>query len=88
MCEVGGGAEDTGKKDFHSFRHTVGDFLKQSGVEPSVISELLGHSVDSITLSRYGKRYSPRVLKKQAVDKLDYVIDLSHLKKSRFVVKS
>lgn len=85
-CGVGGGTENTGKKDFHSFRHTVGNFLKQSGVEQSVISELLGHSVGSITLRRYGKRYIPRVVKEEAVDRLNYGIDLSHLKRSRFVV--
>jgi integrase len=88
-CEVGRPTgEDKGKKDFHSFRHTISNILKQSSVEPTVISELLGHSVGSITLSRYGKRYAPRVLKEQAVDRLDYGVNLSHLKQSRFIVKN
>jgi integrase len=65
------------KKDFHSFRHTVADALKQVQVEPTVISELLGHRVESISLGRYGKRYSPKVLR-QAVERLEFGILLSH----------
>ena len=33
----------TDKKNFHSFRHTVSDHLKQKGVEPHFINQLLGH---------------------------------------------
>jgi integrase len=79
-------ASDEGRKDFHSFRHTVTNTLKQIGVEQTVISELIGHSSGSITFGRYGKRYSPRVVKEQAIDKLNYRIDLNHLKQSRFIV--
>jgi integrase len=62
------------KKVFYSFRHTVADTLKQAGVETSVISELLGHSHDkgNMTLSRYGKRYRPKVLL-EALMKLNYL---------------
>jgi integrase len=64
---------DDPRKVFHSLRHTVADTLKQAGVETSVISELLGHSHDkgNMTLSRYGKRYRPKVLL-DALMKLDY----------------
>jgi len=51
-------------KTFHSMRHTLADILKQLIVEKEVISELLGHTTDSITLGRYGKRYKPQVLLK------------------------
>jgi integrase len=88
-------ATDEGRKDFHSFRHTVTNALKQIGVEQTVISELISHSSGSITFGRYGKRYTPRVLKEQAVDRLDYGrpdglygVSLNHLKQSRFVVKN
>lgn len=76
---------DDERKDFHSFRHTVTNFLKQTGVDESVAGELLGHTHSSITFGRYGKRYSPQVLKEQAIDKLNYRVDLDHLKQSRFV---
>ena len=52
------------KKVFHSFRHLVTDTLKQAGVQDSLIAELIGHSHGNhaMTMSRYGKRYQPRVL--------------------------
>ena len=50
------------KKDFHSFRHTVADHLKQQGVEEPKIAALLGHQAGGITFGRYGKDYKPEVL--------------------------
>jgi integrase len=73
------------KKDFHSFRHAFANTLKQNQkVNPVVNSELLGHSAQSITTTRYGKRYNPQALY-EAVKALRYDVDLSHLVKSRFV---
>jgi integrase len=84
-CGIVDGAE--GKKDFHSFRHTVSNTLKQANAEHFPTQELLGHSTGSITFSRCGKRYSPKLLKEQIVDRLRYDVDLSHLKRSRFAVR-
>jgi len=50
------------KKDFHSFRHTVADHLKQLGVAESVIGGILGHQTGGITFNRYGKDYKPEML--------------------------
>lgn len=50
------------RKTFHSIRHSVANELKQSGVAVELISEILGHKVDSITMSRYGKKYRPELL--------------------------
>ena len=85
-CGIVDGSD--GKKDFHTFRHTVANTLKQSNAEHFPTQELLGHSTGSITFGRYGKRYSPKLLKEQVVDRLKYDVDLSHLKKSRFAGKS
>ena len=63
---------------FHSFRHTVINHLKQSGVEESRIKELVGHKDNSITMSRYGKRYEPAVTL-GTVRALGYDLDLNHL---------
>ncbi len=38
------------------------------------------------TMGRYGKRYSVRVLYDEAVVKLDYGVDLEHLKGSKWVI--
>lgn len=59
------------KKTFHSIRHSVANELKQLKIPSEVISELLGHQVDSITMSRYGKRYRPAVLL-EAMEKLPW----------------
>ena len=60
-------------KCFHSFRHTFTNCLKQNGVNETVIAELVGHSVDSITVGRYGKRYRVDILLK-AIKMLSYEI--------------
>jgi integrase len=60
-------------KVFHSFRHAFTDTLKQLGVQETLIAELVGHSSDSITMSRYGKKFKPEVLL-EVIKKLDYGI--------------
>ncbi len=59
------------KKDFHSFRHTMINYLMSKNVEESVISQIVGHSPKSITFGRYGKGFPIQVLKK-AILKLDF----------------
>lgn len=59
------------KKTFHSIRHSVANELKQLQITGEIISELLGHKIDSITMSRYGKRYRPKVLL-EAIEKLPW----------------
>lgn len=67
------------KKDFHSFRHTCINGLKQAGAQEAVIAELVGHTNESITTARYGKRYRPeRIL--EALQMLNYEVDFSPLK--------
>ena len=62
----------TNKKKFHSFRHTVSDHLKQKGIEPHFINELLGHSSGNIDLDRYGKGYNPDIIYNKCVKKISY----------------
>lgn len=58
-------------KTFHSFRHTVGNGLKQLGVQEVLISEVLGHVNSNISTGRYGKVYQPKVLL-EAISMIDY----------------
>ena len=74
-------------KDFHSFRKTFTTKLRHNGVELNMIKELDGHSIKDITAGTYSDRFPPKVLLENAILKLDYSIDLSHLKKSKFVRK-
>ena len=62
----------TNKKNFHSFRHTVSDHLKQKGIEPHFVNELLGHSSGNIDLDRYGKGYNPDIIYNKCVKKISY----------------
>lgn len=58
-------------KTFHSLRHAFADTLKQKGIQKELIGELMGHSSDSITMSRYGKRFKAEVLL-DVIQKIDY----------------
>ena len=58
--------------NLHSLRHTCIDNLKQIGVEPHFISELVGHSQGSITLDRYGNNYNPDILYNKCVKRIVY----------------
>ena len=62
----------TKEKNFHSLRHCVADTLKQKGVEPHFINELLGHSSGNIDLERYGKGYNPDIIFNKCVKKIFY----------------
>ena len=62
----------TDKKNFHSFRHTVSDHLKQKGIEPHFVNELLGHTTGNIDGDRYGKGYNPDIIYNKCVNKILY----------------
>jgi integrase len=59
-------------KTFHSFRHTFITHLKHKQVDPFMIHELDGHTVNSETMGRYGKRYTPEILLREAIEKIDF----------------
>ena len=74
-------------KTFHSFRHSLTTCLLKRDVPDYRIAQLVGHVTDGQTTGRYGKRFKPELLKEKVVDKIDYGIDLSHLRNSKFVPK-
>jgi integrase len=59
---------------FHSMRHTLANELKQRGVDGNIIAEILGHSLGSMSLGRYGKAFGPKVLL-DALRKVDFGIE-------------
>ena len=75
------------KKTFHSFRHNVTDHLFMSMVMETAIEELRGGAGKTEGSKRYFKGYHAETLYEECILKLDYGIDLSHLKKSRWVIK-
>jgi integrase len=38
---------------FHDLRHTAATLLLAQGIHPKIVSEMLGHSTDSMTLDTY-----------------------------------
>ena len=63
------------KRVFHSFRHTFINNLKQNQTIPSIISDIVGHSTNSITMNRYGKDYNIPLLY-EAISTINYDINL------------
>jgi len=68
------------KKDFHSFRHTFDDRLKQAGVLDVRLPQLMGHSLTDQTFGRYGELLRPPQLL-EAVKLLDLGFDLEKLRR-------
>lgn len=78
----------TPKKDFHSFRHTAIDHLKQKQVDLKLLHEFDGHSFGSMTMDRYGKAYNLKTMYEKIVSQIsfDQELDLTHLMKSKYVL--
>ena len=67
------------KLNFHSFRHTFVNELKQGMVDKLIVAEIAGHSNRGETFGRYGKPYELKI-KLDAMKVLDYSIDLEKMK--------
>ena len=46
----------------YGFRHTFIDELKQKGIEESLVAQIVGHTHQSMTFGRYGKKYPIQTL--------------------------
>jgi len=78
---------DDGKLNFHSFRHTFINELKQKRADDRILVEIAGHSNKSMTFGRYGKPYG-LIEKKEVVNLLDYQINIEGLMSvSRWTLK-
>lgn len=70
---------------FNSLRHTFADFFKQNGVSNTdVLDYIFGHKNKRLMVSTYGGDYKANVLYDEIISKLDYGINLSHLKNTKF----
>jgi integrase len=70
----------TPKKDFHSFRTTLINTLKQKGLPEPQVAALVGHSVSGITYERYGKAYNASMLL-EVIRQADFSKSLEELKR-------
>jgi integrase len=77
--------EEGRKKDFHSFRTTFITHLEHKGVPYLKLKQTTGHSKGKDTTLTYIEKYTPKQLLDDVISKIDYGIDLSHLKNSKWV---
>lgn len=67
------------RKDFHSFRHTFTENLKDvEGVQDGALDYINGHYSSSHSQKTYGKRNMERIY--QIISKLEYEFDISKIK--------
>lgn len=62
-------------KNFHSFRHTFVDGLKQKQVPEVLVSQFVGHNIPGITYGRYGKPIDVKDLYQSVVLKLEFGLE-------------
>ena len=76
------------KKDFHSFRTTFITRLNYKHVPKDTLKQVVGHSRGSdVTTRNYEEKFPVKQLYEEIISKIDYGIDLSHLKQSKYVIK-
>jgi integrase len=78
---------DGRKRDFHSFRSTFVTHLVYQKVNDRMRLQVEGHSAGKDMTNVYADPFPAKQLYDEVISKLDYGIDLSHLKNSRFVIK-
>ena len=61
---------DDKRKVLYSLRHSFATDLKNNRIDPNVISELMGHSHQTMTLQRYASSYDVHILK-EAIETLN-----------------
>ena len=78
---------DNKRLDFHSFRHTVRTALVDASVNETLIDDIIGHSSKESIGKKIYTHTQQLPQKKKAIEKLQYAIDFSKLKRwdsSRF----
>lgn len=75
-----------GKKDFHSFRGTVAQWCEEHGVPEKLAARIVGHKYGKMTYGRYTTDTRPSIMLREVVARLDFGVDLNHLKESVHVV--
>ncbi|WP_415519311.1 MAG: DUF6538 domain-containing protein [Desulfovibrio aminophilus] len=87
-AKIGLRADASGaKKDFHSFRGTVAQWCEEHSVPEKLAARIIGHKHRKMTYGRYTTDTRPSVMLREVVSRLDFGVDLSHLKRSPHVVQ-
>jgi integrase len=78
---------DGRKRDFHSFRDTFITHLVHQKVNDRMRLQVEGHSAGKDMTNVYADPFPARQLYDEVISKLDYGIDMNHMKDSKFVIK-
>lgn len=70
----------SGKKSFHSLRHTFSDFFKQRMLQHDVFLQVFGHENEKLAANQYGGKFPAKTCYEEIIVKLDYGLDVSCLK--------
>jgi integrase len=74
------------RKPFHSFRHTVLNFLKQKKIIPAMIMGVSGHKDETMATGHYGDPYELSVLA-PVVETLEFPIEVNKFDFSKVIRK-
>ncbi|BCS87135.1 site-specific integrase [Pseudodesulfovibrio sediminis] len=74
------------RKVFHSFRSTLASICKHMGFDDRMAEEFHGHSSGgySMTYDYYAERHAAKKLYQHIASKLEFAVELEHLKKSKY----
>ena len=79
------GDKANGKKAFHSYRHTFISHCEHRRIYEPYVCRITGHGYKSdVHTAVYTKSYPANDLKREVMDKVDFGVDLSHLKSNKF----
>ncbi len=67
----------TGKKSFHSFRHTFSNFFKQKMMHNDMFRELYGHSIEQLAGRQYGSRFNVSQCYEMMISQINFNLFLS-----------
>ena len=79
------GDKANGKKTFHSYRHTFISHCTHKLLPDPYVYYITEHSYKSdVHATVYAKGFPVNDLKREVMDKVDFGVDLSHLKSNKF----
>lgn len=62
----------TGKKSFHSLRHTFSNYFKKLNLHTDLFTQIMGHKQEKLAAHRYGSRFSPKQCYDELISKIDW----------------
>lgn len=65
----------TGKKSFHSLRHSFSNYFKQRNLHTDMFTQIMGHKQEKLAASRYGSKFTPKQCYDELICKISWIKD-------------